>query len=100
MRDDISYLSVDEIRSMVDNFYDFLYDETQKYAYENELTDAFIYNGHITVPSEEDIPIFYDEFKTMEIEVNGEKIDLVGHGYDKELGIKPYVDYVLNYLKD
>ena len=32
-------------------------------------------------------------------EYNGEKLDLVNIGYNKDIGLKPCVDYVLQYLK-
>ena len=68
-------------------------------AYRYESDNIFMENN-MDIPGFTDIPRFYNEFETMEVDVDGEKIDLVGRGYDKEIGIEPYVDYVLNYFSN
>lgn len=66
--------------------------ERQYYDYVNET--------YLQMPDEKEMPRFYEKFKKMEIEYDGEMIDLEGRGYQQSLGLKPYVDFVKNFLKD
>ena len=97
MKDDISSLSNTKLASMAQDGFDS--EDNSETTYDNEAVDAYIYLQNISLPIQEEMPLFYDEFRNMNVEVDGETYDLNNRGYDSKLGIEPYVDYVLKYLE-
>lgn len=96
MRDDLSGYDYSSLCSAV------LYEgeDRELTDYEKEAIDAEYYIGNILYPDVEDLPRFHEEFDSMLVDVDGETYDLAGRGYDRKLGIQPYVDYVLDYFSD
>ena len=87
----------DIVKQYSKSYDDVVSGESKKQA---EYVDVGDYYGNIDMPSDMEMPVFYDEFSQMLTEYNGEKIDLVNIGYNKDIGLKPCVDYVLQYLSN
>lgn len=86
--DDIS----EDADGAINNYAVWYSQEKRYYDYVNET--------YLQMPGEKEMPRFYEKFKKMEVDFEGETVDLEGRGYDSNLGLTPYVDFVKNFLKD